>query len=184
MQVITYSVFKLLASWQMKTDLFFAQYKLLTPWLVRASISFSISGQCWGHSLFIISTMIRDRTSLMWLSSSRIERVPWEDQNRHQISVYDCFIWIIRQMFTLLTAYCYHTCIWQQLHGTLLQLDFLLLLHVVPSEPARKANFFFKYATFNFSYTWFVIVMFHSLDDVLQDLQTKVSHHSWLGFVG
>lgn len=54
-----------------------AQFKLLTPSLVRASISFSISGQCWGHSLFIISTVIRDRASLIWLSSSRIERVPW-----------------------------------------------------------------------------------------------------------
>lgn len=129
------------SNWINSKLFFFAQYKLLTPWLVRASISFSISGQCWGHSLFIISTMIRDRTSLMWLSSSRIERVPWEDPNRHQISVYDRFIWIIRPMLTLLTAYCYHTYIWQQLHGTLLQLDFLLLLHVVPSEPARKASF-------------------------------------------
>ncbi len=54
-----------------------ALYELLTPWLVRASISFSISGQCWGHSLFIISTVIRDRTSLMWLSSSKMEWVPW-----------------------------------------------------------------------------------------------------------
>lgn len=184
MQVITYSVFKLLASWQMKTDLFFAQYKLLTPWLVRASISFSISGQCWGHSLFIISTMIRDRTSLMWLSSSRIERVPWEDQNRHQISVYDCFIWIIRQMFyavnSLLLSHLHLTTVAWHTPSTGLS----LAAACCSIGTCKKSKLSFKYATFNFSYTWFVIVMFHSLDDVLQDLQTKVSHHSWLGFVG
>ena len=53
-------------------------HESLTPRLVRASISFSMSGQCWGHSLLIISTVMRERTSLMWLSSSRIERVPWQ----------------------------------------------------------------------------------------------------------
>lgn len=56
-----------------------APHRVLTPWLVRVSISFSISGQCWGHSLFIISTTIRDRASLMWLSSSKIEWVPWKE---------------------------------------------------------------------------------------------------------
>lgn len=61
--------------------------KWLTPWPVRASISVSISGQCWGHSLFIISTMILDRTSLMWLSSSRIEWVPWWEQNWHHYNI-------------------------------------------------------------------------------------------------
>lgn len=64
--------------------------KWLTPWLVKASISVSISGQCWGHSLFIISTMILDRTSLTWLSSSRIEWVPWWKQNWHYYVVTVC----------------------------------------------------------------------------------------------
>lgn len=52
--------------------------RLLTPWLVRVSISFSMCGHCCGHSRFIISTVIRDSASLMWLSSSRIEWVPWK----------------------------------------------------------------------------------------------------------
>lgn len=76
------------ANWRKKPGVF-QRRKLLTPWPVRASISFSISGQCWGHSLFIISTVIRDKTSLMWLSSSRIERVPWWEQNWYQYTVYD-----------------------------------------------------------------------------------------------
>lgn len=49
-----------------------------TPCLERVSSSISISGQCCGHSRLIISTTIRDKTSLIWFSSSKISRVPWK----------------------------------------------------------------------------------------------------------
>lgn len=49
-----------------------------TPCLERVSSSISISGQCCGHSRLIISTTIRDKTSLIWFSSSKISSVPWK----------------------------------------------------------------------------------------------------------
>ena len=49
---------------------------LHTPCLERVSNSTSMSGQCCGHSRLIISTTIRDRTSLIWFSSSKMFSVP------------------------------------------------------------------------------------------------------------
>lgn len=51
---------------------------LPTPCLESVSNSISMSGQCCGHSRLIISTTIRDRTSLMWFSSSKMFNVPWK----------------------------------------------------------------------------------------------------------
>lgn len=71
-----------------------------TPSLERASSSFNMSGQCWGHSRLIISTTMRERTSLMWLSSSKIFWVPCEEKIR-KVSM-----WIIVILNYLLCIHC------------------------------------------------------------------------------
>lgn len=160
----------------MRDALCYSRKQLLTPWLVRAPISFSISGQCWGHSLFIISTVMRDRASLIWLSSSRIERVPWWDAK--EISdVYDREAKAKLHKSVLPLTFD-NSCMAHSFSWTFSCCGMLFHLNLQEKKSPYKIcssnmSDFFK----------LIIITSYSLDDVLQDLQTKVSHHSWLGFV-
>lgn len=139
----------------------------LTPIAVSASISFSMSGQCCGHSLLIISTTMRDRASLIWHSSSKIGCTPWNRKTRHieEISQTTHQDWTETRRWrsrVITTPLC----------SSSTGLSPAVACYSTETcEPAARKN------SFKSMFSMICTKGFHLLDHMFQDLQAKVSDH-------